>query len=184
MVPPVLGVFGLHLQRDWFTLFSWSILFCFLVLFSFHGLCLFGLSPKELLRFREPFGLMFNYRFSFICYVSSSGRIYCRPFVPLFLLLLFVGPKRIWYCAFLCSCMQKAKFDIGGEAVHRFSLSAEDKATLELAEWVDSAFKKASVCSLFHWNFIELLNLWLWQIFPVISMYHYICPESSYWYGK
>ncbi|XP_028779338.1 uncharacterized protein LOC114735762 isoform X3 [Neltuma alba] len=42
-------------------------------------------------------------------------------------------------------CMQKAKFDIGEEAVHRFSLSAEDKATLELAEWVDSACRKASV---------------------------------------
>ncbi|CAJ1973780.1 unnamed protein product [Sphenostylis stenocarpa] len=41
-------------------------------------------------------------------------------------------------------CMQKAKFDIGEEAVHRFSLSAEDKATLELAEWVDSACKKTS----------------------------------------
>ncbi|KAL1300935.1 hypothetical protein HN51_045559 [Arachis hypogaea] len=39
-------------------------------------------------------------------------------------------------------CMQKAKFDIGEEAVHRFSLSAEDKATLELAEWVDSACNK------------------------------------------
>ncbi|KAG5045249.1 hypothetical protein JHK82_014634 [Glycine max] len=42
-------------------------------------------------------------------------------------------------------CMQKAKFDIGEEAVHRFSLSAEDKATLELAEWVDSACKTPSV---------------------------------------
>ncbi|CAJ2643410.1 unnamed protein product [Trifolium pratense] len=42
-------------------------------------------------------------------------------------------------------CMQKAKFDIGEEAVHRFSLSAEDKATLELAEWVDGACKEASV---------------------------------------
>ncbi|XP_061346174.1 uncharacterized protein LOC133291864 [Gastrolobium bilobum] len=42
-------------------------------------------------------------------------------------------------------CMQRAKFDIGEEAVHRFSLSAEDKATLELAEWVDSACKIASV---------------------------------------
>lgn len=42
-------------------------------------------------------------------------------------------------------CMQKAKFDIGEEAVHRFSLSAEDKATLELAEWVDSACKQTSV---------------------------------------
>ena len=46
--------------------------------------------------------------------------------------------------------MQKAKFDIGEEAVHRFSLSAEDKATLELAEWVDSACRKASVCSVLY----------------------------------
>ena len=53
--------------------------------------------------------------------------------------------------------MQKAKFDIGEEAVHRFSLSAEDKATLELAEWVDSACKKVSVCS-FHFNYFVLLN--------------------------
>ncbi|GAA0138325.1 hypothetical protein LIER_00090 [Lithospermum erythrorhizon] len=42
-------------------------------------------------------------------------------------------------------CMQRAKFDIGEEAVHRFSLTPEDKATLALAEWVDGAFKKASV---------------------------------------
>ncbi|KAK6927422.1 hypothetical protein RJ641_006013 [Dillenia turbinata] len=42
-------------------------------------------------------------------------------------------------------CMQRAKFDIGEEAVHRFSLSPEDKATLELAEWVDGAFRRASV---------------------------------------
>lgn len=41
--------------------------------------------------------------------------------------------------------MQRAKYDIGGEAVNRFSLSAEDKATLELAEWVDDAVKSASV---------------------------------------
>ncbi|CAN1162066.1 Zinc finger FYVE domain-containing protein 26 [Linum perenne] len=41
-------------------------------------------------------------------------------------------------------CMQKAKYDIGEEAVHRFSLSAEDRATLELAEWVDGAFRRAS----------------------------------------
>ncbi|KAJ7958696.1 Zinc finger FYVE domain protein [Quillaja saponaria] len=44
-------------------------------------------------------------------------------------------------------CMQKAKYDIGEEAVHRFSLSAEDKATLELAEWVESAFRRASSLS-------------------------------------
>ncbi|KAJ0091656.1 hypothetical protein Patl1_12853 [Pistacia atlantica] len=42
-------------------------------------------------------------------------------------------------------CMQRAKYDIGEEAVHRFSLSAEDRATLELAEWVDGAFRRASV---------------------------------------
>ncbi|XP_058075240.1 uncharacterized protein LOC131223756 isoform X2 [Magnolia sinica] len=42
-------------------------------------------------------------------------------------------------------CMQKAKYDIGEEAVHRFSLPPEDKAALELAEWVDGAFKRASV---------------------------------------
>ncbi|KAI8568864.1 hypothetical protein RHMOL_Rhmol02G0233700 [Rhododendron molle] len=45
-------------------------------------------------------------------------------------------------------CMQRAKYDIGEEAVHRFQLPPEDKATLELAEWVDGAFRKASVsCS-------------------------------------
>jgi zinc finger FYVE domain-containing protein 26 len=43
------------------------------------------------------------------------------------------------------SCMQRAKYDIGEEAVHRFSLSAEDRATLELAEWVDSAVRRQSV---------------------------------------
>ncbi|KAK6140827.1 hypothetical protein DH2020_025434 [Rehmannia glutinosa] len=42
-------------------------------------------------------------------------------------------------------CMQKAKYDIGEEAISRFSLPPEDKATLELTEWVDGAFKKASV---------------------------------------
>ncbi|XP_057959328.1 uncharacterized protein LOC131151883 [Malania oleifera] len=42
-------------------------------------------------------------------------------------------------------CMQRAKYDIGEEAVHRFSLPPEDKATLELAEWVDGAFKRTSV---------------------------------------
>ncbi|CAI9784832.1 unnamed protein product [Fraxinus pennsylvanica] len=42
-------------------------------------------------------------------------------------------------------CMQRAKYDLGEEAIHRFSLPPEDKATLELAEWVAGAFKKASV---------------------------------------
>lgn len=41
--------------------------------------------------------------------------------------------------------MQRAKYDIGEQAVHRFALSAEDKATLELAEWVDNAFKRTLV---------------------------------------
>ncbi|XP_030492459.2 uncharacterized protein LOC115708351 isoform X1 [Cannabis sativa] len=42
-------------------------------------------------------------------------------------------------------CLQRSKYDIGEEAVHRFSLSAEDKATLELAEWVDNAVRRESV---------------------------------------
>ncbi|KAJ0232457.1 Zinc finger FYVE domain protein [Hirschfeldia incana] len=42
-------------------------------------------------------------------------------------------------------CMQRAKYDIGEQAVHRFALSAEDKATLELAEWVDNAFNRTLV---------------------------------------
>ncbi|GKU87148.1 hypothetical protein SLEP1_g1595 [Rubroshorea leprosula] len=42
-------------------------------------------------------------------------------------------------------CMQRAKYDVGEEAVHRFSLSAEDRATLELAEWVDGTIKRAHV---------------------------------------
>ncbi|KAK4420008.1 hypothetical protein Salat_2413700 [Sesamum alatum] len=42
-------------------------------------------------------------------------------------------------------CMQRAKYDIGEEAISRFSLPPEDKATLELIEWVNGAFRKASV---------------------------------------
>ncbi|XP_042039127.1 uncharacterized protein LOC121784921 isoform X1 [Salvia splendens] len=42
-------------------------------------------------------------------------------------------------------CMQRAKYDIGEEAISRFSLPPEDKATLELTEWVDAAFNKTSV---------------------------------------
>lgn len=41
-------------------------------------------------------------------------------------------------------CMQKAKYDIGEEAVQRFSLSAEDKAALELTEWAAGASRRAS----------------------------------------
>ncbi|XP_031374174.1 uncharacterized protein LOC116188838 isoform X3 [Punica granatum] len=42
-------------------------------------------------------------------------------------------------------CMQRAKYDLGEEAVDRFALSAEDKATLELTEWVDRTCGRASV---------------------------------------
>ena len=41
--------------------------------------------------------------------------------------------------------MQRAKYDIGEEAVQRFSLPPEDKAALELAEWVAGAFRRVSV---------------------------------------
>ncbi|KAI3977360.1 hypothetical protein MKX01_000273 [Papaver californicum] len=41
-------------------------------------------------------------------------------------------------------CMQKAKYDIGEEAVNRFSLPPEDKATLALAQWVDNTFRRTS----------------------------------------
>ncbi|GAB2275600.1 hypothetical protein Dimus_010360 [Dionaea muscipula] len=41
--------------------------------------------------------------------------------------------------------MERAKYEIGKEAVDRFSLPPEDKATLALTEWVDDAFKKAYV---------------------------------------
>ena len=43
-------------------------------------------------------------------------------------------------------CMQRENYDIGEEAVQRFSLPAEDKASLELAEWVAGAYKRALVC--------------------------------------
>lgn len=51
------------------------------------------------------------------------------------------------YFTIMSSCMQRAKYDIGEEAVRRFSLPPEDKAVLELAEWVAGAFRRASVFS-------------------------------------
>jgi zinc finger FYVE domain-containing protein 26 len=42
--------------------------------------------------------------------------------------------------------MQRENYDIGEEAIQRFSLPAEDKASLELAEWVAGAYKRALVC--------------------------------------
>ncbi|TYH69442.1 hypothetical protein ES332_D05G056100v1 [Gossypium tomentosum] len=56
------------------------------------------------------------------------------------LTILRAAPSKL-----LSLCMQRAKYDIGEEAVHRFSLSAEDRATLELAEWVDNAFGNVHV---------------------------------------
>ncbi|WCJ29790.1 hypothetical protein M5689_011402 [Euphorbia peplus] len=59
------------------------------------------------------------------------------------LTVLRVAPSKL-----LNLCMQRAKYDIGEEAVHRFSLSAEDRATLELAEWVDGTFRRVSASKL------------------------------------
>ncbi|XP_072966910.1 uncharacterized protein [Typha angustifolia] len=56
------------------------------------------------------------------------------------LVILRAAPSKL-----LNLCMQKAKYDIGEEAVRRFSLPPEDKAALELAEWVAGAFRRASV---------------------------------------
>lgn len=59
--------------------------------------------------------------------------------------------------------MQRAKYDIGEQAVHRFALSAEDKATLELAEWVDNAFNRTLV------SFVILLT-----VLAYVSPYMYL----------
>lgn len=56
------------------------------------------------------------------------------------LVILRAAPSKL-----LNLCMQRAKYDIGEEAVHRFSLPPEDKAALELAEWLAGAFRRASV---------------------------------------
>ncbi|TVU34358.1 hypothetical protein EJB05_16190, partial [Eragrostis curvula] len=56
------------------------------------------------------------------------------------LVLLRAAPSKL-----LNVCMQRANYDIGEEAVQRFSLPAEDKASLELAEWVAGAYKKTLV---------------------------------------
>uniref|UniRef100_A0A0A9BEZ5 Uncharacterized protein n=1 Tax=Arundo donax TaxID=35708 RepID=A0A0A9BEZ5_ARUDO len=56
------------------------------------------------------------------------------------LVLLRAAPSKL-----LNVCMQRANYDIGEEAVQRFSLPAEDKASLELAEWVAGAYKRALV---------------------------------------
>ncbi|MCO5611281.1 hypothetical protein L7F22_065533 [Adiantum nelumboides] len=42
-------------------------------------------------------------------------------------------------------CVQRAQYDLGKEAVSRFALPPEDKAALQLAEWVDGAVARASV---------------------------------------
>ncbi|KAK8453043.1 hypothetical protein SEVIR_5G218000v4 [Setaria viridis] len=56
------------------------------------------------------------------------------------LVLLHAAPSKL-----LNVCMQRENYDIGEEAVQRFSLPAEDKASLELAEWVAGAYKRALV---------------------------------------
>ncbi|KAI0493860.1 hypothetical protein KFK09_023985 [Dendrobium nobile] len=56
------------------------------------------------------------------------------------LVILRAAPSKL-----LNLCMQRAKYDLGEEAVHRFSLPAEDKAALDLAEWVAGAFKRVSM---------------------------------------
>ncbi|XP_020586811.1 LOW QUALITY PROTEIN: uncharacterized protein LOC110029039 [Phalaenopsis equestris] len=56
------------------------------------------------------------------------------------LVILRAAPSKL-----LNLCMQRAKYDLGEEAVHRFSLPAEDKAALDLAEWVAGAFKRESM---------------------------------------
>ena len=77
-----------------------------------------------------------------------------------FWIKFFVSYKKTDFCLF-CSCMQRAKYDIGEEAVNRFSLSAEDRATLELAEWVDGAFRRVSVWS----RFSFLIQAWHSEFF-------------------
>ncbi|VFQ79855.1 unnamed protein product [Cuscuta campestris] len=71
------------------------------------------------------------------CLLPSSDRKWKWKEV---LAVLHAAPSKL-----LNLCMQRAKFDIGGEAVKRFSLPPEDKATLALLEWVDGTVKRASV---------------------------------------
>ncbi|KAG6557384.1 hypothetical protein Mapa_000653 [Marchantia paleacea] len=42
-------------------------------------------------------------------------------------------------------CVQRAQYDLGEEAVHRFALPPEEAASLQLAEWVDGAVARTSV---------------------------------------
>ncbi|KAG0495155.1 hypothetical protein HPP92_006149 [Vanilla planifolia] len=56
------------------------------------------------------------------------------------LVILRAAPAKL-----LNFCIQRAQYDIGEEAVCRFSLPAEDKAALGLAEWVAGAFRSSSV---------------------------------------
>lgn len=79
--------------------------------------------------------------------------------------------------------MQRAKYDIGEEAVHRFSLPPEDKASLELVEWVDGAFKRASVCfeillvnTCFNLDFIRLFALYFIIFIFWSHFLHCRCP--------
>lgn len=58
----------------------------------------------------------------------------------------FFGPSR---------CMQRAEYDIGKQAVQRFSLPPEDRAILELVEWLDTTFTRASVCHRFAFVYLS-----------------------------
>ncbi|KAG0600289.1 hypothetical protein M758_11G022200 [Ceratodon purpureus] len=56
------------------------------------------------------------------------------------LAVLRAAPSTILYM-----CVQRNQYDLGQEAVHRFKLSPEEAASLQLAQWVDSAASSDSV---------------------------------------
>lgn len=74
------------------------------------------------------------------CFLMGNMVVYCGSSM----LLMSNITADVCLC---CRCMQRAKYDIGEEAISRFALPPEDKATLELTEWVDGSFRKASVRS-------------------------------------
>ncbi|KAF3784634.1 hypothetical protein EJ110_NYTH22707 [Nymphaea thermarum] len=77
-----------------------------------------------------------EWRLSFLQHLLPSSTL-CWSWKEA-LAILRAAPSRL-----LNVCLQRAKYDIGEETVHRFSLPPEDKATLDLAEWVDGASKRA-----------------------------------------
>lgn len=93
--------------------------------------------------------IIIGYKYGGMLVSPHLSSIFCFLFsyITFIRMLVFLKASNI-DVYILCSCMQRAKYDIGEEAVHRFSLPPEDRATLELAEWVDTAFRRASVCPL------------------------------------